>query len=351
MSNNPLAMWDITIAAYDETTNADDDAVDEMTNADDDAVDEMTNADDDAVDEMTNADDDAVDDETKRWNKDEVYTMLRGYCKNWVFQLEKGESTGFLHWQCRVSLIKKKRLTAIMKLVKEGKLFGHWTPTTNEVHNGNNFNYVMKEDTKIAGPWKDDDTEKIMTKQLKEFLKYDLRSYQRYIFETAQKFNMRSIHIVYDSVGNIGKSIFGEFMEYYDLAEEIPPYRMMDDIFQWVCTNPIKKSYFVDMPRGMKKDRLGDFYSGIEVIKNGVAYDKRYSGKKIRFDRPQIFIFTNTLPAFSLMSKDRWVILNILPDYSYSRHEVKDLTKDDIERLRSGKSIDDDDSDSSWVEE
>ena len=27
------------------------------------------------------------------------------------------------------------------------------------------------------------------------------------------------------------------------------------------------------MPRGMKKDKLEDFYSGIEVIKNGVAHD------------------------------------------------------------------------------
>jgi len=60
------------------------------------------------------------------------------------------------------------------------------------------------------------------------------------------------------------------------------------------------------MPRGMKKDKLGEFYSGIEVIKNGVAYDKRYSPKKLRFDRPAIVVFTNELPEFSLMSIDRW---------------------------------------------
>jgi hypothetical protein len=66
------------------------------------------------------------------------------------------------------------------------------------------------------------------------------------------------------------------------------------------------------MPRGMKKDKLGDFYSGIEVIKNGVAYDKRYTAKKIRFNRPRIFVFTNTLPELNLMSKDRWVIWTII---------------------------------------
>jgi hypothetical protein len=101
-------------------------------------------------------------------------------------------------------------------------------------------------------------------------------------------------------------------MEYEGLAEEIPPFRLMDDIFQWVATRPIKSAYIVDMPRGMKKDKLGDFYSGIEVIKNGVAYDKRYTAKKIRFNRPRIFVFTNTLPELNLMSKDRWVIWTII---------------------------------------
>ena len=65
------------------------------------------------------------------------------------------------------------------------------------------------------------------------------------------------------------------------------------------------------MPRGMKKDKLGDFYAGIEVIKNGVAYDKRYTAKKTRFDRPRIFVFTNTLPVFELLSKDRWQVWEV----------------------------------------
>jgi hypothetical protein len=85
----------------------------------------------------------------------------------------------------------------------------------------------------------------------------------------------------------------------------------MDDIFQWVATRPIKQIYIVDMPRGMKKDRLGDFYAGIEVIKNGVAYDKRYTAKKIRFDRPRIIVFTNMMPNLDLMSKDRWALWEI----------------------------------------
>ena len=39
-------------------------------------------------------------------------------------------------------------------------------------------------------------------------------------------------------------------------------------IHTWVCSRPVRKCHIMDMQRGMKKDKLGDLYSGIEVIKN-----------------------------------------------------------------------------------
>ncbi|WP_445775521.1 hypothetical protein, partial [Shewanella sp.] len=147
--------------------------------------------------------------------------------------------------------------------------------------------------------------------QLENFKKCVLYDYQEKLIAMATEYNDRVIDLVYDPHGDIGKSIFSEYLESLGVAEEIPPFRLMDDIFQWVASRPIKKCYIVDMPRGMKKDKLGDFYSGIEVIKNGVAFDKRYKAHKIRFDRPRIFLFSNALPRFSLMSKDRWRIWEV----------------------------------------
>jgi hypothetical protein len=60
----------------------------------------------------------------------------------------------------------------------------------------------------------------------------------------------------------------------------------MEDIMEFVMNFKAYPSYSVDMPRGMKKDKLGEFYSGLECLKNGYAYDKRYEGKRRRFDRP-----------------------------------------------------------------
>jgi len=235
---------------------------------------------------------------------------LRKNCKKYSFQLEKGES-GYEHWQGRISLIKKKSLKA---LITSFSIYTHWAKAHFSITSSNakgDMFYVIKDDTRIDGPWTEKDEIKIITKQMELFNSWGLLPWQQKAKEISQTFCLRTIDLIYDPIGNAGKSLFSEHMEYEGLAEEIPPFRLMDDIFQWVATRPIKSAYIVDMPRGMKKDKLGDFYSGIEVIKNGVAYDKRYNAKKIRFNRPRVFVFTNTLPCLDLMSADRWSIWTI----------------------------------------
>ncbi|AXH73087.1 MAG: replication-associated protein [Cressdnaviricota sp.] len=263
-----------------------------------------------------------------RWNADEttpeeIKETLKDVVKKFVFQKEKGDS-GYLHYQGRISLIKKRR-----NKMKVLELFtippNYCEPTTNMEHFKGDAFYQMKKDTRIEGPWTDKDEVRYQTKQLLYFQGLELRPYQQDIVSMSKQFSLRSIDLIWDQTGNIGKSLLSEFMEYEGLAEEVPPFRLMDDIFQWVCSRPIKPSYIFDMPRGMKKDRLGDFYSGIEVIKNGVAYDKRYNAKKIRFDRPRIFVFTNTLPQLSLMSLDRWNIWIVNDEYKLKKWNAESV--------------------------
>ncbi len=252
-----------------------------------------------------------------------IIIFLKAIAKKWAFQKEEGD-TGYKHYQGRLSLIKKRRKHEALKLFKDNPP-NYFEPTTNpEFIKGEAF-YQLKEDTRIEGPWCDTDEVKYETKQLKIFQQYEMYDYQKKLYEKATQFDLRVIDLLYDPIGNIGKSLFSEFLEYEGIAEEIPPYRLMDDIFSWVATRPIKSCYIIDMPRGMKKDKLGDFYSGIEVIKNGVAYDKRYSATKIRFDRPRIFVFTNGLPEFKLMSKDRWRVWTINKDFELVRYEADKL--------------------------
>lgn len=242
------------------------------------------------------------------YTPEEIKGFLKGIAKCFVFQKEEGD-TGYKHYQGRLRLIKKRRKMKALSLFSVKP--NYFEPTLNrEFEQGDAF-YMMKEDTRLEGPWSDKDEVKVLTKQLAWYKDREERPFQNQLREMSTDFCMRTIDLVWDTTGCCGKSLFSEAMEYDGIAEEIPPFRMMDDIFQWVCSRPKKKCYIVDMPRGMKKDKLGDFYSGIEVIKNGVAYDKRYNATKVRFDRPRIFVFTNTLPNLDLMSRDRWKIWKI----------------------------------------
>ncbi len=257
-----------------------------------------------------------------RYNADDytpqdIKGFLKGVAKSYVFQKEKGDS-GYLHYQGRLRLIKKRRRTKALSLFVTPP--NYFQPTVgSEYINGDAF-YMMKEDTKVEGPWTDKDEVKVLTTQLAWYNSQDERPFQKKLREMCSIFDMRTIDLIWDTTGNCGKSLLCEALEYDGLCEEVPPYRLMDDIFAWVATRPIKKCYVIDMPRGMKKDRLGDFYSGIEIIKNGVAYDKRYSAKKIRFSRPRIFVFTNCLPCLNLMSIDRWNIWKINENYELIPH-------------------------------
>lgn len=249
--------------------------------------------------------------------------VIKDWCKKWIFQKEKGD-TGYEHWQGRVSLIKKRRLS---EMVGKWCIGGHISVTSAAA--SRTFDYVMKADTRIEGPWKDDDVVRPpMTRQLKAFVKLPLRPWQNKVYNLCQYPDDRSINVILDQIGNIGKSIFAEWLEFRGFATEIPPFRMMEDIMQCAMGMPVASTYLIDMPRGMKKDKLGEFYSGLEALKNGVMYDKRYSFKKRRIDRPNIFVFTNTMPCLELLSRDRWKIWEVTNDFDLRHVSTNEVPLD-----------------------
>lgn len=241
-----------------------------------------------------------------------IIDVLKEWTKTYEFQLEQADD-GYKHYQGRFSLIKKRRLTEIAKLLQPLLHGIHLSPTsTKAIEDGNS--YCVKADTRIEGPWKHDDEVKVLTRQLRHFLTLDLYEWQKEVMGLAQGIDDRSIKLIYDRFGNNGKSILSEFLEYRGLAYEIPPFRLMEDLMQCVMGVKTYPCYLVDMPRGMKKDKLGEFYAGLESIKNGTAYDKRYAFRKKRFDRPQVIVFTNVLPEMELLSRDRWEIYSMTQD-------------------------------------
>lgn len=251
-----------------------------------------------------------------------ILAFLREWCKEWVFQLEAGDETGYKHYQGRCRLIKKRRPCELKTKWHDIMPGIHVTPTSGPAFTQKEFCYVMKADTRIEGPWSSNDVQKTMTRRLKEFMDREMYPWQKKIIEMAKVYDDRTVKIILDTIGTRGKSTIAEYMEYHDLAYDLPPMLAMEDIMQACMGIPAQKAYIIDMPKGLRKEKLASFYAGIECLKNGVMYDKRYAFKKRRIDCPQIFVFTNHRPDTNLLSKDRWVGYEITVDYDLLEIEL-----------------------------
>lgn len=248
---------------------------------------------------------------------------LKQWAKKWAFQLEKCPTTDRLHIQGRMSLIKKLRPD---ELISQCTWRADFRKTCLTVHKGTNFNYVMKAQTRVEGPWIDTEYEEppVLTRQLVAFQEKEKYPWQKQIEQWCEELDDRSIKLIHDTVGNSGKSIMSEYLEYHKKAFEIPPLKDMEDIMQFCMSFKSQKVYLIDMPRAMKKDKLAGFYSGLESLKNGYVYDKRYAAKRRRFDRPQVIVFTNVMPEWSYMSKDRWEPWTMKADHSLEKFDFGD---------------------------
>lgn len=250
-----------------------------------------------------------------------VRKHIKEICKQGTFQLEECQKTGRLHFQGRVSTKKRYRKTEIIKLASTTFLRGiHWSPTSNA--SKGNVDYCTKEHTRVEGPWCILVIERYIPRQIREIKQ--LRPFQETIVRDCDVWNTRTINIVYDERGCNGKSVLKGYLRARGIGRPLPPVNDYQDMLAMVCDIPTSKLYIIDMPRAFKKDRLGGFYAAIETIKDGYAYDKRYQFREKIFDCPNIWVFTNTLPDFDFMSKDRWKVWEITADtYELFESEIE----------------------------
>lgn len=221
-------------------------------------------------------------------------------CKKWMFQQECGEG-GYEHFQGRVSLKVKSRTGPKWGLGE------HWSVTSSENHT-NEF-YVCKQDTRVAGPWSDRDT--YIPRQVRDLI---LLPWQQSIIDDKNNWNTRNINCVICKEGNIGKSTLVTYAGAHKLARRIPMLESYKDFMRMVMDCPKSNLYLVDFPRSMNKTNCAGFWSAIETVKDGYAYDDRYGFREEYFDCPNIWVFMNTEPDLALLSRDRWVTWEVTQD-------------------------------------
>lgn len=251
-----------------------------------------------------------------------VKELLNEHCKSWTFQLEKGSETGRLHFQGRVSF-KTKTRNPWCEL--NGYSF-RWSPTCDT--NKDSTFYVMKDETRIDGPWTDKDPSQYISSQYRNKLD-TLRPFQKTIWDMCQKFDERKINYVYCAEGNKGKSIIAHLCRLHLGGLVMPPINDGDRLMytahnMMVAKNKTRKSIpvFFDLPRAMNKERLYGLYSAIEVIKSGYLFDTRNHYKDYDVDSPNVWVFSNDEPDLSCLSKDRWVLWTITEDYQLANFKA-----------------------------
>lgn len=244
-------------------------------------------------------------------------TLLKKECKRWAYQLERGHQQGKLHFQARVSL--KNPCGSSGALATRWRVDAEWNFSITSNPNTRNFDYQLKEDTRVEGPWTDQDREEYIPRQYRA-LEDRLLPFQQQIWDGFEKFEPRRVDCVIDPDGSKGKSTLASLCDLHGRGIDMPVCNDGEKLMQAICDICVArrlrdpKMIFIDLPRSLNQLKLGGMYTAIEQIKKGKLYDFRHSYKEWWIDSPQLWVFCNTMPNTRYLSVDRWRFWTINED-------------------------------------
>lgn len=228
---------------------------------------------------------------------DHLIEVLKPKCQKYLFQSERGEETGFLHYQGQMTLAKRQRMKGVLRWLPKGC---HIEPTRNEEAC---WKYVCKEETRVEGPWeyeqqKEEESEIELDEPSKPFHREILR-----LLET--KADKRSIWWYWKNEGKQRKTTFAKYIcVKYKRALYVNGKER--DILHGVAeTKP--KIVIIDIQRDQKIIP----YSAMEAVKNGIFYTGKYESKQVIMNCPHIIVFANREPDYGKLSEDRWIVREI----------------------------------------
>lgn len=272
---------------------------------------------------------------------EELKEFFRKWAKKWVFQLERGEQTGYIHFQGRFSLSKKKRKSELMSVFQAEQIEvpEYLEPTSKQVAEKDCYFYPMKPETRVIGPYSDKDKEIYIPRQFRGKLE-TLYPFQKQIWDSKDVFDDRTINLIYCPKGNNGKSVVAHLCRILGKGIVLPPLNDAEKLIQACCDIAHAKEVrdpspiFIDLPRAMNKERLNGIYTAVEQIKGGNLFDVRYHYKEWDIDSPQIWVFTNIKPDITMLSRDRWVVWNINDNRELERYHEQDAAIYDVTEQR-----------------
>jgi len=132
-----------------------------------------------------------------------------------------------------------------------------------------------------------------------------LRPWQQTLLDFAlEEPDDRTIHWVYEEIGNVDKSAFCKLL-CASYGALICAGKTADMKFQIAKAEVKPEIIIMDIPRSNVEYVS---YTGIEEIKNGCFSSQKYESGMVIMNCPHVFIFANTPPNRAAMSADRWKV-------------------------------------------
>lgn len=184
-----------------------------------------------------------------------------------------------------------------------------------------NVRYCMKDGDYVTN-FPEDRKARILKKEYGDIV---WKPWQQNIIDILDgKPDSRTIHWVYERVGNVGKSFL---CKYLCLTRDVilcdgKKDNIFNQVKAFIDEHPDKDPSIIllDIPRSCK-----DFvnYGVIEQLKNGCIYSGKYEGGQCLFENPHVIAFANTKPNMMEVSMDRWNIINLGDDYDSDDEFIK----------------------------
>lgn len=232
---------------------------------------------------------------------------------DYIYQLEKGEKEGKLHFQCYLKLSEKMRPSTLQDVLEDGlssqfKNVGvqACTPKGKIALK----NYCMKSTTRVEGPWYKN---YVYQGEDLDMMENPLQWQQSLLNLISEPADDRTIHWVYNDSGSVGKSKLTKYLSWKKLALTVP-FGSASQIKTAICNTGARNCYLVDIPRSTGKDEsMRDMFSALECIKNGHINSSMYGkgGQELFMKPPHVIVFSNMMPDFKLASKDRWKVYTL----------------------------------------
>jgi hypothetical protein len=250
-----------------------------------------------------------------------VMDILDEFFAQWAFQLEEGKTAGKEHYQGR-AIISEPQMTETLLVIFESRGFDRRDVTVlpesnNSIQQGGLSFYVIKDDTRKAGPWYDPS---FKPKKRNTYEGRDLRcmdepyNWQKHIMDVInEEPDDRTINWVYNASGCAGKSKLMKFLRWTNPEMARVGLGSATQIKTAVIEKGAHKIYMVDLPRVRGGDeRQQELFSALEEIKNGWVESPMYGkAAELLMEPPHIWIFSNELPNISMCSLDRWHVWHL----------------------------------------